>query len=73
MAHLRRNEHLKLIANAANTVATTVLSIGLLTPIADYVWKGAPSTRFSVGEVFTTCICLAIVSPIWVVSGCSPT
>jgi hypothetical protein len=62
MAHLRRNEHLKLFANCCNTLATAVLSIGILTPLGSRIWGTPSSPAFDEAEVFFSCFLLAIAS-----------
>ena len=71
MAHLRRNEHLKLFANCCNTVATTVFTLGILTPIAGKVFKAKPA-MFMEEHIFFSCFGFAVASHLlgqWFITG----
>jgi hypothetical protein len=72
MANLRRNEHLKLLANCCNTLATTVFSLGILTPIGVKIWGNPASAIFSESEIFASCLLLAVASHLlgqWAIAG----
>ncbi len=71
MAHLRRNEHLKLFANCCNTLATTVFSLGILTPIAGRVWDSKP-LPYGETQIFFACLLFAIATHLlgqWFITG----
>lgn len=72
MPHLRRNEHLKLLANCCNTLATTVFSLGILTPIGVKIWGSPTPAAFNEVEIFASCLLLAVASHLigqWAITG----
>ena len=49
----RHNEHLKLVANWANTVATAIITAGTFIPAAQYIFNILPANT-ETGLVFGT-------------------
>jgi hypothetical protein len=49
----RRNEHLKLVANWSNTVATAIIAAGTFIPAAQFIFHLLP-TNTETGLVFGT-------------------
>jgi hypothetical protein len=75
MAYLRRNEHLKLLATWCNTLATAVLTVGLLSPIAEKFIKFDPKApldpnAWNSADMFLVCFMIAVilhlVGQIWI-------
>ena len=71
MAHLRRNEHLKLFANCCNTLATTVVSLGILTPLAGRIWE-SKTLPYGETQIFVACLVFGIATHLlgqWSITG----
>jgi len=62
MADLRRNEHAKLAANWCNTLATAVVTVGILTPIAArlYGLAALKTDHLNESDLFVICVCVAV-------------
>jgi hypothetical protein len=56
----RRNEHLKLVANWTNTIATAIITAGTLLPAAQFIFNILPANT-DTGLVFGTgLVCIAV-------------
>jgi hypothetical protein len=63
MAHLRQNEHFKLIANCLNTLSVTIFTAGIATPLAGKIWGTVNWPPYlSPFEVFVSCFCFAVAA-----------
>jgi hypothetical protein len=62
VANLKRNEAVKLFASAFNTLATSVMTVGILTPIGTQIYNGAlRADSNEVGTYMAICIIGALV------------
>jgi hypothetical protein len=65
MAHLHRNEHLKLGAAFCNMLAAAFLTIGIITPVSQKLLQDPKATfdpnQWSGSDLFLVCLFVALI------------